>query len=111
MQAACCPSLNIDVKCVYNYHSCVLYYYWCTLYPFRDLFTAKFFFERLVNYMSSGEMEALVLAHPRAVERWRELMGPTKPSQAQAIAPSSVRGLHGLTDTRNSVHGSGEWIS
>ena len=70
-------------------------------------FTAKFFFERLVNYMSSGEMEALVLAHPRAVEKWRDLMGPTKPTQAQALAPSSIRSMHGLTDTRNSVHGSG----
>ena len=69
--------------------------------------TAKFFFERLVTYMSSGETEALVLARHRAVEKWRELMGPTKPTYAKSLSPSSIRGLYGLTDTRNSVHGSG----
>ena len=64
-----------------------------------------------MNYMISGEMEALVLAHPRAIQRWRELMGPTKPTLAQTLAHGSIRGLHGLTDTRNSVHGSGQLLS
>ena len=64
-----------------------------------------------MNYMISGEMEALVLAHPRAIQRWRELMGPTKPTLAQTLAPGSIRGLHGLTNTRNSVHGSGQLLS
>ena len=68
---------------------------------------AKFFFDRLVNYMASGEMEALVLAHSHAIEKWRELMGPTRPSHARSLAPHSIRAQHGLTDTRNSVHGSG----
>ena len=60
-----------------------------------------------MNYMSMGDMEALLLAHPNAIERWRELMGPTKPALAHSLAPRSIRSLHGLTDTRNSVHGSG----
>ena len=38
-------------------------------------------------------------------------MGPTKPSLAQELAPGSIRALHGLTDTRNSVHGSGELLT
>ena len=38
-------------------------------------------------------------------------MGPTKPTLAQTLAPGSIRGLHGLTDTRNSVHGSGQLLS
>ena len=62
-----------------------------------------------MNYMMSGETEALVLAHCGAIQRWRDLMGPTKPSLAQGLAPDSIRALHGLTDTRNSVHGSGEF--
>ncbi|CAI8008051.1 Nucleoside diphosphate kinase 6 [Geodia barretti] len=70
--------------------------------------SAKFFYERLVNYMMSGETEALVLAHSQALQRWRDLMGPTKPSLAQSLAPDSIRALHGLTDTRNAVHGSGQ---
>ena len=37
-------------------------------------------------------------------------MGPTKPTIAQVVAPGSIRSLHGLTDTRNSVHGSGESV-
>lgn len=57
--------------------------------------------------MASGEMEALVLAHSHAIEKWRELMGPTRPSHAKVLAPGSIRAHHGLTDTRNSVHGSG----
>lgn len=68
---------------------------------------SKFFYTRLVSYISSGQTEALVLAHPRAIQRWRELMGPTKPTLAQTLAPNSIRSRHGLTDTRNSVHGSG----
>ena len=61
-----------------------------------------------MNYMMSGETEALVLAHSQAIPKWRELMGPTKPSLAQSLAPDSIRALHGLTDTRNAVHGSGQ---
>ena len=57
--------------------------------------------------MSMGDMEALLLARSNAVERWRELMGPTKPALAHSLAPRSIRSLYGLTDTRNSVHGSG----
>ena len=78
---------------------------------FFDNTAAKFFFERLVNYMMSGETEALVLAHSQAIPKWRELMGPTKPSLAQSLAPDSIRALHGLTDTRNAVHGSGQLCS
>ena len=63
-----------------------------------------------MSYISSGPLDALLLAHPQAIERWRELMGPTKPTIAQVVAPSSIRSLHGLTDTRNSVHGSGECV-
>ena len=39
----------------------------------------KEFFARLTRLMSSGPFNPLILAHEEsAVERWRELMGPTK---------------------------------
>ncbi|KAL5457044.1 hypothetical protein EMCRGX_G034279 [Ephydatia muelleri] len=66
----------------------------------------KFFFHRLVTYITSGPINPMILAHPSAVTRWRELMGPTRTYQAQVLAPYSIRGLYGLTDTRNSTHGS-----
>ena len=34
-------------------------------------------------------------------------MGPTKTFRAQYEAPDTIRGTFGLTDTRNSSHGSG----
>ncbi|XP_065889555.1 nucleoside diphosphate kinase 6-like [Dysidea avara] len=66
----------------------------------------KFFYNRLVTYMSSGPMKPMILAGYNAVSQWRELMGPTKISKAKMIAPDSIRSHYGLTDTRNSVHGS-----
>ena len=37
----------------------------------------RFFFPRLVTFMSSGPLEAVVLSGPNAVESWRSLCGPT----------------------------------
>ena len=60
--------------------------------------------------MTSGPLNPMVLAHPSAVQRCREIMGPTKSYVAQIAAPHSIRGMYGLTDTRNSIHGSGESV-
>lgn len=38
-------------------------------------------------------------------------MGPTKVFRARHVAPDSIRGSFGLTDTRNTTHGSGESAS
>ena len=54
----------------------------------------------------SGPVQAYILAHPDAVQRWREVMGPTKTFRAQYEAPDTLRGSFGLTDTRNLCHGS-----
>ena len=66
----------------------------------------KFFYNRLVTYMSSGRCQPLILARPGAILHWRQLMGPTKVFSTRFTAPSSIRGQFGLTDTRNSGHGS-----
>ena len=67
----------------------------------------KFFFQRLVEGISAGPMEALVLVGPDAIAAWRAAIGPTHPPRARIAAPTSFRALYGLTDTRNSFHGSG----
>lgn len=68
--------------------------------------TGRFFYQRLVEFMSSGPMRAYILAHDDAVQLWRRLMGPTKVFRARLDAPETVRGELGLTDTRNTTHGS-----
>ncbi|NXM85761.1 NDK6 kinase, partial [Oenanthe oenanthe] len=54
----------------------------------------------------SGPMWAYILAHEDAVSLWRSLMGPTKVFRARHSDPGSIRGAYGLTDTRNTTHGS-----
>lgn len=68
--------------------------------------SGRFFYQRLVEFMASGPMRAYILAHEEAILLWRSLMGPTKVFRAQHTDPESIRGVYGLTDTRNTVHGS-----
>lgn len=37
-------------------------------------------------------------------------MGPTKVFKCQLSNPDSIRAKHGLTDTRNATHGSGNFV-
>ncbi|XP_035276737.1 nucleoside diphosphate kinase 6 isoform X2 [Anguilla anguilla] len=71
----------------------------------------RFFYQRLVEFMSSGPMWAYILAREEAVSHWRAMMGPTKVFRARYDAPGSIRARFGLTDTRNTTHGSGESLS
>ncbi|CAO1417491.1 unnamed protein product [Diamesa hyperborea] len=66
----------------------------------------KFYYNRLVTFMSSGPTEVLILQRENAILKWRELLGPTKVFKAIYSHPDSIRGLCGLTDTRNACHGS-----
>ncbi|KAI8062130.1 nucleoside diphosphate kinase [Gongronella butleri] len=66
----------------------------------------KFFYQRLCGYMTSGPFQAYILASPNAIQDWRRLIGPTHPVRARVMQPSTLRALYGLTDTRNSFHGS-----
>ncbi|XP_056338658.1 nucleoside diphosphate kinase 6 isoform X1 [Oenanthe melanoleuca] len=75
--------------------------------PTRSVLSAgRFFYQRLVEFMASGPMWAYILAHEDAVSLWRSLMGPTKVFRARHSDPDSIRGAYGLTDTRNTTHGS-----
>ncbi|XP_071772536.1 nucleoside diphosphate kinase 6 [Centroberyx gerrardi] len=66
----------------------------------------RFFYQRLVEFMSSGPMRAYILAREDAIRHWRELMGPTKVFRARYTSPATIRAQYGLTDTRNTTHGS-----
>ncbi|XP_039083914.1 nucleoside diphosphate kinase 6 isoform X1 [Hyaena hyaena] len=71
----------------------------------------RFFYQRLVEFMASGPIRAYILAHKDAIQLWRTLMGPTRVFQARHVAPDSIRGSFGLTDTRNTTHGSDSVVS
>ncbi len=65
----------------------------------------KFFHGRLVHHMTSGPIAALILERPDAINHWRTLLGPTKVYKSVYDSPNSLRGLYGLSDTRNVGHG------
>ena len=66
----------------------------------------KFFYNRLVTFMSSGRCQPLILYRQEAISHWRSVMGPTKVFTSRFSHPNTIRGQFGLTDTRNSSHGS-----
>ncbi|KAG5317793.1 NDK6 kinase, partial [Pseudoatta argentina] len=66
----------------------------------------KFFYNRLLTFICSGPSDIYILARHDAIAKWRQLMGPTKVYQAQYNAQDTIRGMFGLSDTRNATHGS-----
>ena len=64
--------------------------------------------EEMVDYLSSGEVVALCLAAPDGINRWRRVLGPTRPSEARLMAPNSIRAIYGDPDNdfHNAAHGS-----
>jgi len=63
----------------------------------------KPFFDKIVNYLSSGPVVALVFDGEEAVQRVRQINGATDPKEADQ---QSIRGKYGLSSTENSVHAS-----
>ena len=61
------------------------------------------FFESLVKFMTSGPVVLSVLEGERAIERNRELMGPTDSTQAES---GTIRGDWGTDIEKNAAHGS-----
>lgn len=66
----------------------------------------KEFYERLVEWMSSAPIYAMVLEKEDAIRSWRELAGPTNAEKAREVAPNSIRALFGTDGSQNAVHGS-----
>ncbi len=61
------------------------------------------FFGDLVKFMTSGPVVFLVLQAENAIQRWRDLMGPTNSNDAPA---GTIRGDFGTDLERNASHGS-----
>ena len=63
----------------------------------------KPFFEKLIKYMTSGKIVALVLEKNDAVTSYRDLIGSTDPQTANE---GTIRKLYAIDKSYNSVHGS-----
>ncbi|MGB8297769.1 MAG: nucleoside-diphosphate kinase [Polyangia bacterium] len=61
------------------------------------------FFPNLVAFMTSGPCVVMALEADNAIQRWRELMGPTDSTKAP---PGTIRASFGSSIERNAVHGS-----
>lgn len=66
----------------------------------------KFFFNRLITFMSSSPIYALILAKKDAISSWRSLIGKANVYKTIYYDPDCLRSRFGLSDTRNAVHGS-----
>lgn len=66
----------------------------------------KFFFNRLITFMSSSPIYALILAKNDAISSWRSQIGKANVYRTIYSDPDCLRSRFGLTDTRNAVHGS-----
>ena len=69
---------------------------------------SKPFFDGLINYITSGPVVAMCLARNNGVQHWRQVLGPTKVSEARKKDPYSIRAIFGdpKNDSRNACHGS-----
>jgi len=61
----------------------------------------KDFYERLVAYIQSGPVAALILEAPDAVAQLRNVVGATKPNEA---LPGTIRGDLGIDISNNLIH-------
>lgn len=62
----------------------------------------KPFFERLINFMSSGPIVAAILEKENAVADFRNLIGATNPENA---ADGTIRKLYATSLSYNAIHG------
>ncbi|MBR2325988.1 MAG: nucleoside-diphosphate kinase [Alistipes sp.] len=70
---------------------------------FYAVHQGKPFYEKLVEYMSSGPIVAIVLEAENAVAAFRCLVGATNPAEA---AEGTIRQKFGTDKTMNAIHAS-----
>jgi len=68
-----------------------------------DVHRGKPFFEKLVEFMTSGPIIEMILEHENCVEHTREIVGATDPQKA---AEGTIRRLFARNSTENAVHAS-----
>ena len=70
---------------------------------FYEMHSSRPFFNDLCNYISSGPLVAIILEGENAIQKNRDLMGATNPSEAKE---GTIRKLFAISIDKNSVHGS-----
>jgi nucleoside-diphosphate kinase len=70
---------------------------------FYAVHEGKEFFNKLIKYMTSGHIVALVLDKEDAISSYRKLIGSTDPETAEE---NTIRKLFAIDKSFNSVHGS-----
>ena len=70
---------------------------------FYSIHKGKPFYERLIEYMTSGPVVVMILKHENAVDEFRKLIGATDPAKAD---PGTIRKLFAVSVQMNAVHGS-----
>jgi nucleoside-diphosphate kinase len=85
----------VDMKMLYMDRAFAEYFY--------EEHKGKSFFERLVNFMSSGRTVACVLKREQGVSYLRKVVGATDPNEAEE---GTIRKLFADDVTRNAVHAS-----
>ena len=69
---------------------------------FYTIHREKPFFEKLVHFMISGPVVAIVLRKENAITDLRQLLGDTDPEKAKE---STIRRKYGSNKTENAIHG------
>ncbi|MBL6700956.1 MAG: nucleoside-diphosphate kinase [Gammaproteobacteria bacterium] len=70
---------------------------------FYSVHEGKEFFSKLIKYMTSSDIVALVLVKEDAISSYRKLIGATDPETAEE---NTIRKLFAIDKSFNSVHGS-----
>jgi len=70
---------------------------------FYSVHSKKPFYTKLIEYMTSGSIVALILEKDNAVVAYRQLIGSTNPEEAE---DNTIRKLYAIDQSHNSVHGS-----
>jgi len=70
---------------------------------FYDVHRGKHFFDKLIQFVTSGPIIEIVLEHENCVEYVREIIGKTDPEEA---AEGTIRELFAQNITVNTVHAS-----
>lgn len=64
------------------------------------------FYPALLAYITSGPIVAIELSGFDAIQKWRQIIGPTQKELAVEKAPNSLRALYARNTTENLCHGS-----
>ena len=66
----------------------------------------KPFYETLMKYITSGPIVALELVGKNAIQKWRQIIGPTNLEVAKRDSPNCLRAQFARSTTENFAHGS-----